>query len=206
MLTLTRRPGERIVIGDGIEIEVLAVHGGRARLGIRAPRETSVVRGELLDRVLGQNLEASTEAQGPETWRPPADLPTVHLESGLYGMPDLHKWVVCELADAVEGARIPLRLFIAANRPSIRLLLADLTVLRSDYPVKVACMSAGIDPKRAVLAGVVTAPDNGECTVNLAAPIVIDLAKRAGKQVILSDARLPVDAPLHASMAAEAHP
>lgn len=199
MLTLTRRPGERIVIGDGIEIEVLAVSGGRTRLGIRAPRETSVVRGELVDRVLGQNLEASTEAQGPETWRPPADLPIVTLESGLYGMPDLKRWVVCELAEAVEGARIPLRLFIAADRPSIRLLVADVVVIRPDFPIAQACLMAGVPSESAVLAGVVTAPTDGECSINLAAPIVIDLAKRRGRQVILSDARLPVDAPLHAA-------
>ena len=202
MLTLTRRPGERIVIGDGIEVEVLSVQGGRARLGIRAPRETPVVRGELLDRVLGQNLEASTEAQGPETWRPPADLPTVRLEAGLFGMPDLKDWVVCELADAVEGARVPLRLFVASQRPSIRLLVVDLVVLRPDYPLTVACSAAGIDKERAVLAGVVTAPAEGACTVNLAAPIVVDLAKRTGRQVIISDANLPVDAPLEPFKAA----
>ncbi len=215
MLTLTRRPGERIVIGDGIEIEVLSVQGGRARLGIRAPRTTSVVRGELLDRVLGQNLEASTEAQGPSAWRPPEDLPTVHLDAGLFGMPDLKDWVVCELADAVEGARVPLRLFVASKRPSIRLLLVDIQVLRPDYPIDLACKHAGVDRHRAVLAGVVTAPREGPVTVNLAAPIVVDLHKRRGRQVILSDGRLPVDAPLEppveseeelAADGAEAHP
>ncbi|MEM6957731.1 MAG: carbon storage regulator [Myxococcota bacterium] len=208
MLTLTRRPGERIVIGDGIEVEVLSVQGGRARLGIRADRSTPVVRGELLDRVLGQNLEASTEAQGPPTWRPPANLPTVRVDGGLYGMPDLEEWVVCELADAVEGARFPLRLFVAVKRPTIRLLLADLLTIRPDYPIDQAARAAGVNRSRAVLAGVVTAPAEGPCTINLAAPIVIDLAVRRGRQVILSDGSLGVDAPFEAAQAppVEAHP
>lgn len=38
MLVLTRKENERIMIGDGIEIVVLAVHGQRVKLGIQAAR------------------------------------------------------------------------------------------------------------------------------------------------------------------------
>jgi len=45
MLSLTRKAGERVVIG-GIVVEVLEVVGERVRLGVQAPAETPVRRGE----------------------------------------------------------------------------------------------------------------------------------------------------------------
>jgi carbon storage regulator CsrA len=48
MLVLTRRPNESIVIPAlGVTVRVLAVRGGRVRLGVEAPREVVVLRGEL---------------------------------------------------------------------------------------------------------------------------------------------------------------
>lgn len=47
MLVLTRKPGEAIVIGDDIEIEIVAIGGGKVRVGITAPRTTSVHRKEV---------------------------------------------------------------------------------------------------------------------------------------------------------------
>ncbi|MFT4034906.1 MAG: carbon storage regulator CsrA [Patulibacter sp.] len=47
MLVLTRKPGEAIVIGDEIEIEIVAIGGGKVRVGITAPRTTSVHRKEV---------------------------------------------------------------------------------------------------------------------------------------------------------------
>lgn len=48
MLVLTRRSGERIVIGDDITITVLRVNG-KVRLGIDAPAKVSVHRQEVYD-------------------------------------------------------------------------------------------------------------------------------------------------------------
>lgn len=48
MLVLNRKIGERIVIGDGIVVTVVAVHGQQVRLGIEAPSDVSVWRQELL--------------------------------------------------------------------------------------------------------------------------------------------------------------
>ena len=48
MLILQRRPGESIRIGDDIEICVMAIEGGRARLAITAPADVTVLRTELL--------------------------------------------------------------------------------------------------------------------------------------------------------------
>ena len=47
MLVLSRKVGESVVIEGGIVICVLAVSGGRIRLGIEAPAEVSVRRSEL---------------------------------------------------------------------------------------------------------------------------------------------------------------
>jgi carbon storage regulator len=47
MLVLSRKVGERVVIAEGIVIQVLEVSGGRIRLGIEAPSEVSIRRDEL---------------------------------------------------------------------------------------------------------------------------------------------------------------
>jgi len=50
MLVLSRRMDEEIVIDGGIRIKILATRGGKVRLGISAPREVTVERGELAGR------------------------------------------------------------------------------------------------------------------------------------------------------------
>ena len=49
MLVLTRKINQSIMIGDEIEITVLAVSGEKVRIGIEAPRDISVFRQEVLD-------------------------------------------------------------------------------------------------------------------------------------------------------------
>ncbi|MBL1353193.1 MAG: carbon storage regulator CsrA [Zetaproteobacteria bacterium] len=50
MLILTRKPGEVITIGEDIQIHVLSIKGGQARIGIDAPRHISVNREEAIPR------------------------------------------------------------------------------------------------------------------------------------------------------------
>lgn len=59
MLVLTRRPGQSIVVGDGVELVVVRIEGDRVVLGIEAPREVRVVRAELLRDVQDEVHEAS---------------------------------------------------------------------------------------------------------------------------------------------------
>jgi carbon storage regulator len=59
MLTISRRAGERILIGDGIVIEVVEISGGSVRLGITAPREQRIYREELWERVKQENEAAA---------------------------------------------------------------------------------------------------------------------------------------------------
>jgi len=51
MLVVTRKPFESILIGDGIEVIVVAVHGRQVRLGIVAPKSVAVRRKEVLGKV-----------------------------------------------------------------------------------------------------------------------------------------------------------
>ena len=58
MLTLTRKIGESVCIGDDIKIVVKEVKGKQVRLGIVAPREVYVCREELYERIHQANLGA----------------------------------------------------------------------------------------------------------------------------------------------------
>jgi carbon storage regulator len=51
MLVLTRKPSQSIMIGDGVEVQVLSVAGEKVRLGITAPRDVSIFRNEVYDRI-----------------------------------------------------------------------------------------------------------------------------------------------------------
>ena len=62
MLVLTRKPGERIWIGEDISVTVVRVTGGGVRLGIEAPQELPVIREELKQR-LEQEKEVDADAQ-----------------------------------------------------------------------------------------------------------------------------------------------
>ena len=47
MLVLSRKEGERLVIGDNVVVTVNRISGNRITLGIEAPRDVRIVRGEL---------------------------------------------------------------------------------------------------------------------------------------------------------------
>jgi carbon storage regulator len=78
MLRITRRAGERIVLGDDVFVEVIEVKGGTVRLGIDAPRSLPVYREEIWLEVKREN-EAAAHATGASL---PADLPAPLKSSG----------------------------------------------------------------------------------------------------------------------------
>ncbi len=47
MLVLTRKIGEKLVIGDNITVTVVQVNGNKVRLSIDAPSDVRILRGEL---------------------------------------------------------------------------------------------------------------------------------------------------------------
>lgn len=59
MLVLTRKPGETIRIGDDIVITISQLKGGRVRVGIDAPPEMGIRRGELAVNTPKESLPAA---------------------------------------------------------------------------------------------------------------------------------------------------
>jgi carbon storage regulator (csrA) len=64
MLVLTRKPGQSIIIGDGVEVQVLSVAGEKVRLGITAPRDVSIFRNEVYERIESENRGGDDDGDG----------------------------------------------------------------------------------------------------------------------------------------------
>ena len=60
MLVLSRRVGERLMIGDDVVLTILEVRSDGVRLGIDAPRSVVVNRAEVIEAVKASNVEAAT--------------------------------------------------------------------------------------------------------------------------------------------------
>jgi len=58
MLVLSRKKDESIMIGDQIEIKILAVEGEQIKIGIVAPKTVKVHRSEVFEAIQAQNKEA----------------------------------------------------------------------------------------------------------------------------------------------------
>jgi len=58
MLVLSRKKDESIMIGDQIEIKILAVDGEQIKIGIVAPKAVKVHRSEVFEAIHAQNKEA----------------------------------------------------------------------------------------------------------------------------------------------------
>jgi len=61
MLVLTRRPGEQIVIGNGIRLTVVSVGPGRVKLGIEAPPDVRIDRQEVHAKIQQEQSESSAD-------------------------------------------------------------------------------------------------------------------------------------------------
>ncbi|OOF46230.1 carbon storage regulator CsrA [Rodentibacter trehalosifermentans] len=62
MLILTRKVGESVLIGDDISITVLSVRGNQVKLGVQAPKEVSVHREEIYQRIKQAQDESSNDS------------------------------------------------------------------------------------------------------------------------------------------------
>jgi carbon storage regulator len=62
MLVLTRRIGEKLVIGDDVTVAILSVKGNQVRVGIAAPAEIPVHREEIYQRILEERVNGVEHA------------------------------------------------------------------------------------------------------------------------------------------------
>lgn len=64
MLILTRRVGETLIIGDDVTVTVLGIKGNQVRIGVNAPKEISVHREEIYERIQREK-EGGGKEDGP---------------------------------------------------------------------------------------------------------------------------------------------
>lgn len=69
MLIITRKPGEKIMLGDDVTVEVIEVSGSSVRIGIAAPRSLPVYREEIWASVKEENAASAASADAV----PPAE-------------------------------------------------------------------------------------------------------------------------------------
>ncbi len=68
MLILGRKVGDTILIGDGIRVVVLACDRKGVRLGIEAPNDVTILRGEIVSDIAAENQRAGAVGSGGQEW------------------------------------------------------------------------------------------------------------------------------------------
>ncbi|NJD06365.1 MAG: carbon storage regulator CsrA [Methylococcaceae bacterium] len=64
MLILTRRVGETLMIGDDVTVTVLGVKGNQVRIGVNAPKDVSVHREEIYERIKKEQQQQALAGGG----------------------------------------------------------------------------------------------------------------------------------------------
>jgi carbon storage regulator len=66
MLILSRKPGDAILIGDGIRIVVVSNDRRGVRLGIEAPSDVTILREEIVEQIAEENRRANATPEGSD--------------------------------------------------------------------------------------------------------------------------------------------
>jgi len=107
MLVLSRKQKQQIKIGDDVVLTVLQVKGNTVRLGIEAPKEIHVIRGELEDSRASKQTGATAESENVRR------VSAAPARVGMESQPSINRGEIVELK--IHGGEIKLP---ASNRLS----------------------------------------------------------------------------------------
>lgn len=116
----------------------------------------------------------------------PADR-VLHFPQGLIGFPKARRFVIL---DHRPGS--PFKWMLCLEQPDLAFAVAEPAKMVPDYqaPLAVAARTLGTDPADVALFVIVTIPpDPTAMTVNLMAPVVVDVRTRTSRQLVLEDGR-----------------
>lgn len=65
MLVLTRKVGEKLIIGDDVVVQVLSVNGDQVKIGIQAPPSVTIHRNEVYEAILNSRRSSAVGADTP---------------------------------------------------------------------------------------------------------------------------------------------
>jgi flagellar assembly factor FliW len=165
VLILTRKIGERIIVGDNIRIVVLEVRGRQIRLGIEAPAEVVVLREEIAQRLVNDNLLAANfkfrDAQnalkpfaqkssgGSAFPRPRPQSPLITIDSDVLGQVTVSEDQIITFPSGLSGfpnfrryalvydhLKFPFYCLQSVDNPSLAFVVTEPTTLVPDYVPK----------------------------------------------------------------------
>jgi flagellar assembly factor FliW len=165
VLILTRKIGESIIVGDNIRVVVLEVRGRQIRLGIDAPAEIVVLREEIAQRLVNDNVMAasfnyedarqainafaSTAASAPILPPPRPQAPVIHINSLALGQVSVSEDQIITFPSGLPGfpnfrryALVPNHLkgpfycLQCVDNPSLAFVVTVPAVLVPDYSPK----------------------------------------------------------------------
>ncbi len=61
MLVLTRKIGEKVIIGDDVSVTILGLFGNHVRLGINAPKSVDIHREEIYVKIQNENHDSGCQ-------------------------------------------------------------------------------------------------------------------------------------------------
>ena len=165
MLILTRKIGERIIVGDNIRVVVLEVRGRQIRLGIDAPAEIVVLREEIAQRLVNDNILAasfnyedaqraidaftSSAASSPVLPSPRPQAPVISINSLALGQVSVSEDQIITFPSGLPGfpnfrryalvnnhLKAPFYCLQSLDNPSLAFVVTEPAVLVSDYNPK----------------------------------------------------------------------
>jgi flagellar assembly factor FliW len=220
VLILTRKIGESLIVGDNIRVVVLEVRGRQIRLGIDAPPEIVVLREEIAQRLINDNLLAGNfnyqDAQQAVNAfakivaarmilpQPRPQSPVTIINSKAFGQITVSEEQIITFPSGLPGfanfrryallhdcLRSPFYCLQCVDDPSLAFLVTEPAALVPDYYPKNGVnylkelQAASPDDLQILVTLTIPTGRPGEMTANLMSPLLINLAKGLGKQVVI---------------------